>query len=201
MYVAARAPDAGEDYTALAKKYPTPPASCRYRLLGRLWTTERRGIRRDFAGDLPAEKGTSSLAVQGPFKHDIGSRTKQRHAAWRSRPGAVITRYRLEDRTIIPDLEGQPFTAKRIPGAKTIEVKASHRSRLTSAARPQRAHPRRAPRARRRALSAHRQRRRPHFARYRRRNNALQNLWNTKNAPAAISAKPKPWLKVSASLR
>src|ERR1700733_13927238 len=27
VYVAARAPDAGEDYAALAKKFPTPPAS------------------------------------------------------------------------------------------------------------------------------------------------------------------------------
>jgi len=27
VYVAARAPDAGEDYTALAKGFPTPPAS------------------------------------------------------------------------------------------------------------------------------------------------------------------------------
>src|SRR5208282_4906418 len=27
VYVAARAPDAGEDYTALAQKFPTPPAS------------------------------------------------------------------------------------------------------------------------------------------------------------------------------
>ena len=27
VYVAARAPDAGEDYTALAKNIPTPPAS------------------------------------------------------------------------------------------------------------------------------------------------------------------------------
>ena len=27
VYVAARAPDAGEDYTALAKTFPTPPAS------------------------------------------------------------------------------------------------------------------------------------------------------------------------------
>ena len=27
VYVAARAPDAGEDYMALAKNYPTPPAT------------------------------------------------------------------------------------------------------------------------------------------------------------------------------
>jgi uncharacterized protein involved in type VI secretion and phage assembly len=32
VYVAARAPDAGEDYTALAKKFPTPPASAGRRL-------------------------------------------------------------------------------------------------------------------------------------------------------------------------
>jgi hypothetical protein len=27
VYVAARAPDAGEDYAPLARKFPTPPAS------------------------------------------------------------------------------------------------------------------------------------------------------------------------------
>lgn len=27
VYIAARAPDAGEDYTALAAQYPAPPAS------------------------------------------------------------------------------------------------------------------------------------------------------------------------------
>ena len=32
VYVAARAPDAGEDYTALAKTFPTPPASAGDRL-------------------------------------------------------------------------------------------------------------------------------------------------------------------------
>ena len=32
VYVAARAPDAGEDYTALAKTYPTPPATRRHRV-------------------------------------------------------------------------------------------------------------------------------------------------------------------------
>ena len=32
VYVAARAPDAGEDYTALAKKFPTPPRVRRNRL-------------------------------------------------------------------------------------------------------------------------------------------------------------------------
>jgi pimeloyl-ACP methyl ester carboxylesterase len=29
VYIAARAPDAGEDYPALAKKLPTPPASAK----------------------------------------------------------------------------------------------------------------------------------------------------------------------------
>jgi pimeloyl-ACP methyl ester carboxylesterase len=44
VYVAARAPDAGEDYTALAKQFPTPP--CRHRLVRR-----RRAAGR---GSLPA---------------------------------------------------------------------------------------------------------------------------------------------------
>jgi pimeloyl-ACP methyl ester carboxylesterase len=35
VYVAARAPDAGEDYTALAKTFPTPPASASFSRVAR----------------------------------------------------------------------------------------------------------------------------------------------------------------------
>ena len=35
VYVAARAPDAGEDYTALAKTFPTPPASAGHHIRSR----------------------------------------------------------------------------------------------------------------------------------------------------------------------
>jgi pimeloyl-ACP methyl ester carboxylesterase len=125
VYVAARAPDADEDYTALAKKFPTPPASAGIVFDGDEGRLTEEAFLRDFAGDLPEAKARALYAVQWPFhKALLTGRTK--HAAWRSKPSwyAVST----EDRTINPDLER--FMAKRM-GAKTIEVKASHVSLIS----------------------------------------------------------------------
>ena len=120
VYVAARAPDAGEDYTALAKTYPTPPASAGIVFDGGEGRLSEQAFLRDFAGDLPPEKAKVLYAVQEPF-HKTLLAGKTTNAAWRSKPSfyAVST----EDRTINPDLER--FMAKRM-GAKTIEIKASH---------------------------------------------------------------------------
>jgi len=120
VYVAARAPDAGEDYTALAKTYPTPPASAGIVFDGDEGRLSEEAFLRDFAGDLPEAKAKVLYAVQEPFHKELLA-GKTTHAAWRSKPSyyAVST----EDRTINPDLER--FMAKRM-GAKTIEVKASH---------------------------------------------------------------------------
>jgi pimeloyl-ACP methyl ester carboxylesterase len=120
VYVAARAPDAGEDYAALAKTYPTPPASAGIVFDGDEGRLSEAAFLRDFAGDLPEAKAKVLYAVQEPF-HKALLTGKTTHAAWRSKPSfyAVST----EDRTINPDLER--FMAKRM-GAKTIEVKASH---------------------------------------------------------------------------
>jgi pimeloyl-ACP methyl ester carboxylesterase len=125
VYVAARAPDAGEDYTALAKRFPTPPASAGIRWSGGYGRLSEEAFLRDFAGDLPRERARVLYAVQAPFKQTLLA-DKTKHAAWRSKPTwyAVST----EDRTIDPDLER--FMAKRM-GAKTIEVKASHLSLIS----------------------------------------------------------------------
>jgi pimeloyl-ACP methyl ester carboxylesterase len=125
VYVAARAPDAGEDYTALAKTYPTPPASAGIVFDGDEGRLSEQAFLRDFAGDLPEAKARVLYAVQEPF-HKALLTGKTTHAAWRSKPSfyAVST----EDRTINPDLER--FMAKRM-GAKTIEVKASHLSLIS----------------------------------------------------------------------
>jgi len=120
VYVAARAPDAGEDYSQLAGRFPTPPASAGIIFDGDEGRLSEEAFLRDFAGDLPAAKAKVLYAVQQPFqKALLAGKTTQ--AAWRSKPSyyAVST----EDRTINPDLER--FMAKRM-GAKTIEVKASH---------------------------------------------------------------------------
>src|SRR6201991_2386216 len=53
VYVAARAPDAGEDYTALAKTFPTPPASAGIVFDGDEGRLSEEAFLRDFAGDLP----------------------------------------------------------------------------------------------------------------------------------------------------
>jgi pimeloyl-ACP methyl ester carboxylesterase len=120
VYVAARAPDAGEDYTALAKTFPTPPASAGIVFDGDEGRLTEEAFLRDFAGDLPPAKAKVLYAVQEPF-HKVLLAGKTTNAAWRSKPSfyAVST----EDRTINPDLER--FMAKRM-GAKTIEVKGSH---------------------------------------------------------------------------
>jgi pimeloyl-ACP methyl ester carboxylesterase len=125
VYVAARAPDAGEDYTALAKTFPTPPASAGIIFDGDEGRLSEAAFLRDFAGDIPVSKAKVLYAVQEPFQKALlmGRTTK---AAWRSKPSfyAVST----QDRTINPDLER--FMAKRM-GAKTIEVKASHLSLIS----------------------------------------------------------------------
>jgi pimeloyl-ACP methyl ester carboxylesterase len=125
VYVAARAPDAGEDYTALAKTFPPPPASAGIVFDGDEGRLSEAAFLRDFAGDLPEAKAKVLYAVQEPFQKTLLA-GKTTHAAWRSKPSfyAVST----EDRTINPDLER--FMAKRM-GAKTIEVKASHLSLIS----------------------------------------------------------------------
>ncbi|MDO3435495.1 alpha/beta hydrolase [Rhizobium sp. CBN3] len=125
VYVAARAPDAGEDYTALAKTFPTPPASAGIVFDGDEGRLSEAAFLHDFAGDLPEAKAKVLYAVQQPFQKALLT-GKTTQAAWRSKPSwyAVST----EDRTINPDLER--FMAKRM-GAKTIEVQASHLSLIS----------------------------------------------------------------------
>jgi pimeloyl-ACP methyl ester carboxylesterase len=120
VYVAARAPDAGEDYAALAKRFPTPPASAGVVFNDDWGQLTEPAFLRDFAGDLPPEEARVLYAVQQPFKKSLTTE-RTTNAAWRGKPSfyAVST----QDRTINPDLER--FMAKRM-GAKTIEVEASH---------------------------------------------------------------------------
>jgi pimeloyl-ACP methyl ester carboxylesterase len=125
VYVAARAPDAGEDYVALAAKFPTPPASVGLVKSGGFAQLSEESFLRDFAGDIEPAKARILYAVQGRAADAVFS-AKTTNAAWRSKPSwyAVST----EDRTISPELER--FMADRMK-AKTIEVKASHLSLIS----------------------------------------------------------------------
>jgi pimeloyl-ACP methyl ester carboxylesterase len=125
VYVAARAPDAAEDYAALAMQYPKPPASSGIVFDGDEGRLSEDAFIRDFAGDLPEAKARVLYAVQQPFNRAL-LQGRTTVAAWRSKPSFYAVS--AEDRTIDPDL--QRFMAKRM-GAKTIELKASHVSLIS----------------------------------------------------------------------
>ncbi|MGF6727224.1 pimeloyl-ACP methyl ester carboxylesterase [Paraburkholderia sp. GAS41] len=126
VYIAARAPDAGEDYPALTKKFPPAPASA-----GLQWSSDGYGklseqaFVNDFAGDLPKEEAETYYAVQQPIGKQI-TMAKTTVAAWHDKPTwyAVST----EDRTINSDLER--FMANRMH-AHTIEIRSSHVSLIS----------------------------------------------------------------------
>lgn len=125
VYVAARAPDAGEDYAALAARFPVPPASAGVVYDGDEGRLSEEAFLRDFAGDLPAARARTLFAVQQPFRKALlTGRTTQ--AAWRSKPSfyAVST----EDRTINPEL--QRYMSSRMV-ARTVELRSSHVSLIS----------------------------------------------------------------------
>jgi pimeloyl-ACP methyl ester carboxylesterase len=125
VYVAARAPDAGEDYAALAHRFPTPPASAGILFDGDEGRLSEEAFLRDFAGDLPSARARVLYATQQPF-HKALLTANVTQAAWHTRPSfyAVST----QDRTIDPDLER--FMAKRM-SAHTIELPSSHLSLIS----------------------------------------------------------------------
>src|SRR6266576_324688 len=81
VYVAARAHDAGEDYTALAKNYPTPPATAGIVFDDDWGQLSEEAFLHDFAGDLPPEEARVLYAVQQPFKKSLTTE-KTTNAAW-----------------------------------------------------------------------------------------------------------------------
>jgi pimeloyl-ACP methyl ester carboxylesterase len=125
VYVAARAPDAGEDYGALAGKFPTPPANAGLIKSGGYAQLNEQAFLHDFASDIDPVKAKIMYAEQGRISDTLfASRTTQ--AAWRSKPTwyAVST----NDRTASPQLER--FVAQRMQ-AKTIEIASGHLSLLS----------------------------------------------------------------------
>ena len=125
VYVAARAPDAGEDFTALAARFPKPPASAGVVSADGFFWLKEDAFLRDFAGDLPPARARALFAVQGQVASTLVTE-RTTTAAWKSKP----TWYQVstQDRTINPDLER--FLAKRMK-ATTIELASSHLSLLS----------------------------------------------------------------------
>ena len=125
VYVAARAPDAGEDYSALAAKFPKPPASNGLVHSGGFAQLNEEAFVHDFAGDLEPSKAHALYAVQGRLSDTLfASKTTQ--AAWKSKPSWYAISN--NDRTTSPDLER--FLAKRM-NATTVALDSSHVSLIS----------------------------------------------------------------------
>jgi pimeloyl-ACP methyl ester carboxylesterase len=125
VYVAARAPDADEDYGALAAKFPKPPASNGLVHSGGFAQLSEEAFVRDFAGDLEPSKARALYAVQGRISDTLFA-SKTTRAAWKSKP----TWYAISnnDRTTSPELER--FLARRM-NATTVALDSSHVSLIS----------------------------------------------------------------------
>ena len=125
VYVAARAPDAGEDYAALAATFPTPPASAGLHFEDGFGQLDDDTFLAHFANGVDPVRARVLLAAQGPISDQLfASRTTQ--AAWRTRPCwyAIST----VDHTTSPDLER--FLAHRM-NAVSLEIESGHLAMVT----------------------------------------------------------------------
>ena len=125
VYVAARAPDAGEDYGALGGRFPVPPASAGLVYTDGFGALTEEAFLNDFANGVEPGLARVLYAVQGRVSDTLfADRTTV--AAWRSRPAwYAVSR---QDRTISPAL--QRFMAGRME-ATTVEIEAGHLSLIT----------------------------------------------------------------------
>ena len=125
VYIAARAPDAGEDYAALAKTHPTPPIGAGLITTDGYIRIAEQAFLRDFANGVQLQRAKVLQAVQGPVSDRLfQGRTSD--AAWRHKPSWYAVSE--QDRTIDPDL--QRFMAKRMK-ATTTEIPSGHLSMIS----------------------------------------------------------------------
>ena len=122
VYVAARAPDADEDFVALSGKFPAGPVRAGIQQHDGFTKLPEESFLRYFANGVEQTKAEVLYAVQEPTAASLfGGRTTA--AAWHSKPSwYAVSKL---DQTINPDLER--FLAKRM-NATTVELEAGHLS-------------------------------------------------------------------------
>jgi pimeloyl-ACP methyl ester carboxylesterase len=122
VYVAARAPDAGEDFVTLSGKFPAGPVRAGVQAHDGFTRLSEESFLKYFANGVEPTKAKVLYAVQEPTAASLfGGRTTA--AAWHSKPSwYAVSKL---DQTINPDLER--FLAKRM-NATTVELNAGHLS-------------------------------------------------------------------------
>ncbi|HEY2628277.1 MAG TPA: alpha/beta hydrolase [Usitatibacter sp.] len=125
VYVAARAPDAGEDFVALSGKFPTMPVRAGVQEHDGYTRLSEQSFLDYFANGVSREQASVLYAEQGPTAASLfGQRTTV--AAWHSKP--TFYAVSKDDQTISPDLER--FLARRM-NATTVELDAGHLSMVS----------------------------------------------------------------------
>jgi pimeloyl-ACP methyl ester carboxylesterase len=120
VYVAARAPDAGEDFVATSAKFPTTPVRAGVETHDGFTTVSEDAFIKYFANGIPHDKAEVLFAVQQPTAATLfGEKTTA--AAWHTKPS--FYEVSKDDQTISPELER--FLAKRM-NATTIELDSGH---------------------------------------------------------------------------
>lgn len=122
VYVAARAPDANEDFVALSAKFPTGRVRAGVQEHDGYTLLSEEAFLKYFANGVPHEKAEVLYAVRGSTAASLfNDRTTV--AAWRSKPSwYAVSKL---DETISPELER--FLAQRMK-ATTVELDAGHLS-------------------------------------------------------------------------
>ncbi len=122
VYIAARAPDIGEDHAALAMKFPTPAANAGLVFHDRFGALTEEAFLNDFANGIDPARARTLYAVQGRVSDTLFT-DRTTEAAWRSKPSWYAVSKR--DRAISPEL--QRFLAHRMQ-ARTFEIDSGHLS-------------------------------------------------------------------------
>jgi pimeloyl-ACP methyl ester carboxylesterase len=122
VYVAARAPDAGEDYATLAARFPTAPAGAGLIVTDGFAVLGETAFLNDFANGVDPAKAHLLYAVQASNATSL-TNVRTTAAAWRSKRTWYAVS--LQDRTINPQLER--YMAARMK-ATTIELDSGHLS-------------------------------------------------------------------------
>ncbi|PWN59882.1 alpha/beta hydrolase [Chryseobacterium viscerum] len=119
VYVAALAPDEGENLGALSEQYPAEAAKHLQIADGLVWMG-LEGMQKYFAGDLPEKETSLMYAVQGPASVALFG-AQVTNPAWKNKMNWYIVG--KNDHTINPDLER--LFANRM-GAAITELESSH---------------------------------------------------------------------------
>jgi len=130
VYVAAAAPDSGQSLSDWWKDYPAAEGRAEMKPYGDGFVAlTAKGMREDFAPDLPAADVEALLATQAPFAmRSFGDRVVT--AAWRTKPSWYVVAE--NDRMVPPVLERA--SAAQMTGGSVMELQSSHVPMLSQAA-------------------------------------------------------------------